>query len=851
MLTIPPERLLIDRYGIIRIKEYILTIEGDAPVLITFDDALARIAAMPGVSPAERAVKIADRAVLERSMAKPMPYQGSDGPGNRILATAKQHAILHRALWVRDLSTVGADWSNRHYPRYITGEDLDRWPSLRDFLADPDTQYRDPRSERTGHVALGSIAMEDHLGWNPSVASGLDPEKRVNRQAIAARMEYVPWVEMPDEVELVLLSDEEAQKQFGMVPDGVIPVTNAAAWGLKILSRGGHPMALRNGDKLRGGNLLPFKGTLRRVRGKKPRIFLVEGGALKVAISENTPRRITVTRQQIIDGAFAVETPSMERVIRNPRFGIHMLNLLIGKVRAVDPEAAAALVPRMPEKLLRLASGTAEVMDYVDLCLYPVKGYPFDRKKTLDICRRILDGEVVVPINQGVITVSDGDEFYEFGITAAGRLLLRGVPPVFETVWNQLVPRISAEIVKTLRRRVRGVGGIAQGDDSLPIGKVRVSRRLARYLDSSEASILYWPSKQPHCLHRVSVEVDPHLDGSVIVVHPDILETLGGDSDGDLIYLITEPSIVSVSRPVTEVVTIRDRITGETTTYPNVIEMVRAESQAATVIIEEHRQALLQRHHTTVDGHERIAKVNESAGHIGVAFVARDLIMNAVGYHDDRTYVRMGMLCQEALDGLKVTTPVDIVEAIVHDPMILAEYLRMPSNALPFDGQGIPAWHRHGRVRSMYRALSDKGAALSQLVGAGKAASADAACLFEWILARTGIDKITLPEIITRSKLRAKADGLLQKTPANQVNTARYHMAKTRDMVVGEDVLMKDHRYGRLRHLLDSGVNPYALRTAVLDHVSHHPDAVEALGLLTALRGMATRPPATVETSVH
>ena len=138
------------------------------------------------------------------------------------------------------------------------------------------------------------------------------------------------------------------------------------------------------------------------------------------------------------------------------------------------------------------------------------------------------------------------------------------------------------------------------------------------------------------------MEVDRNLDGSVIVVHPDVLDTLGGDCDGDLIYLVTEPSIVRASRSITDPVVIKDRLTGDEITYPNIIEMVHAERRNASVFIEEIRNVL--GGESDSDGHQRMAKVNKSADNIGIAFVARDLIMDAVGYDDDRTYVRMGML---------------------------------------------------------------------------------------------------------------------------------------------------------------------------------------------------------------
>ena len=120
--------------------------------------------ACPEIHPEARAIKIANRAVLERSCAKLMPYQGSEDPGNRILSRVKQHASMHRALFVRDLTTVDVDWSSPKYKRYITSEDLHKYPSLREFVADSDSQYRDPRR---AHILWMFIIMEESKAFGP------------------------------------------------------------------------------------------------------------------------------------------------------------------------------------------------------------------------------------------------------------------------------------------------------------------------------------------------------------------------------------------------------------------------------------------------------------------------------------------------------------------------------------------------------------------------------------------------------------------------------------------------------------------------------------------------------------
>ncbi|HCQ05171.1 MAG TPA: hypothetical protein DIT99_32935, partial [Candidatus Latescibacteria bacterium] len=217
------------------------------------------------------------------------------------------------------------------------------------------------------------------------------------------------------------------------------------------------------------------------------------------------------------------------------------------------------------------------------------------------------------------------------------------------------------------------------------------------------------------------------------------------------------------------------------------------------------------------------------------------------GYDDDRTYVRMGILCQEALDGLKVSTPVDIVDMILKDPMNLSTYLRVPVEDLPYD-EGVSVWNRRGRIRAMYGVLN-KHASLSQLVGASKAAKTNASSLFEWILARTDIDKVNLPKMITSYQLKQKATQLIKEICINDVKKTRYELVKSKSMTVCEDghyipvddqdfVSLEDYRHGRVRYLMDQGISAEVLRGVILDHVSRYPNAVEALGLLTEVKSM-------------
>ena len=198
---------------------------------------------------------------------------------------------------------------------------------------------------------------------------------------------------------------------------------------------------------------------------------------------------------------------------------------------------------------------------------------------------------------------------------------------------------------------------------------------------------------------------------------------------------------------------------------------------------------------------------------------------------------------------VKSTPPVDIVEMILQDPMKLSTYLRVPVADLPYDHNGKAVWNRRGRVKSMYSALSDKHTTLSQLVGASKAAKTNAASLFEWILARTNIDAIVLPKMITSYQLKEKATQLIKEISAPDVKKTRYELVKSKSMIVCEDghyipidgqdfVSLEDYRYGRVRYLMDQGISDDVLRAVILDHVSRHPNAVEALGLLTEVKSM-------------
>jgi hypothetical protein len=97
--------------------------------------------------------------------------------------------------------------------------------------------------------------------------------------------------------------------------------------------------------------------------------------------------------------------------------------------------------------------------------------------------------------------------------------------------------------------------------------------------------------------------------------------------------------------------------------------------------------------------------------------------------------------------------------------------------------------------------------------------------------------------------LREKAEGLMLSRPVGEARKNRYELVKSRSMQVQEDglfvpidgqsVSLQDHRFGRIQYLLGHVVDPGVLRAVVMERVGRKPDAMEALGLLTAMKLIA------------
>lgn len=86
-----------------------------------------------------------------------------------------------------------------------------------------------------------------------------------------------------------------------------------------------------------------------------------------------------------------------------------------------------------------------------------------------------------------------------------------------------------------------------------------------------------------------------------------------------------------------------------------------------------------------------------------------------------------------------------------------------------------------------------------------------------------------------------------RRIPPVEARKTRYELVKSRSMQVQVDrvfkpvegqpeVPLQDHRFGRVKHLMEQGIDPGVLRAVVMDHVGSHPEAIESLGLLTAMR---------------
>ena len=139
----------------------------------------------------------------------------------------------------------------------------------------------------------------------------------------------------------------------------------------------------------------------------------------------------------------------------------------------------------------------------------------------------------------------------------------------------------------------------------------------------------------------------------------------------------------------------------------------------------------------------------------------------------------------------------------------------------------------------MYKTWTMPSPPLSMLVRLAREADPQAQSVYEWMLSQTGLDKITLPQTIVCQSLRNKATKAIADFSPAAIRHARFHLARTNQIKAAGCVVGKS-RFDRLQAILHAGVPPQVLREVILDRASCDPDAIEALGLLTALKQMRT-----------
>ena len=931
-----------DDHGFWRLETRILTIRDSVPVLINFQDYLLQFATDPDGDKGDEIKKKLHRDELWNKCPKIFPYQMSLGLtseelesmsfdeiehrtwrsySNRTMTNAKRHACEHRAIWIRG---VEPGFSDPQEIDYVTEDDLEEWPTLRELIADPAVQYSDQKSARDGYVTLKTIDMAECLGWSPEFVAEMDSDKLSNRMSIMARLDAVNWQGAPEEVHILHVTEEFCREEFGFVPaDGIILANPVAMNALTFWNRKGFASEMNEGTKIRGGaNMSPIKGTIQMLpeESNTPTLFVVEGGSLKSKIHGDGVQ--VITREEIMgdNSPFFVETPSIERVLRNPRFGAHMLNHLVSQTRNIDPELADSLVPRISERTRLMCEYRGSAIDYVMLCTYTFKGCPEYPKSTIEaIMQKVLDGDItvmdgVVDENDIPIHRADGnlychfgraaietpeDGFVVFGLNTTGRKIARGGIRVLaaESIRSELDPHLSKLIQSELTRRVRGCGGIAQGNSELDLDEVVISydmlKRIMRNIPPGtiecwhyaedpnsghmnwvygeidqreraeilfahglfQVAVMYWPSKFVHCLMRMRVSVRNKFSGAAIQVHPEILETLGGDSDGDLIYLIIEGAIVRCIPDALKQITVNDKFTDTRYSYNNTLEMTTRERELAQSEMDNADAYLTKSQKSEADSYVHFSRICEASKDIGAAFIARDIMADVTNW-DLRVYTRMGQLCQEALGGLKMRSGGDVVQWFLSKQWHLSNYLGISQKAIPVF-KGVPYWNTFGitqlencsektailRYIDMYKCMCRNNAKMKDYLKMSHQARPNALSVFEWMFARTRIELIDQKPVVKKGHLLQMANSFTATTA--EMRDARYHLLKigkgsfTADgqFLNGKEGPIKPqwNRWWRANALKNTGVPVDALKKAILEHTHKYPTAIENLGMLALL----------------
>jgi len=913
-----------DRHGFERITTRILTIEYDGkddevghPKMYDFVDFMKRydINKDKDGKPTDAKYTIIKKKLnidaIWDKMPKLYPYQNAFDLGNRIISPAKHYAASHRFLWIRDQDTI--EFDDKRYAQHITETDLNKWPTLREWLADPETQYVDQESARNGLHSSKTIDMQTQLGWNNEFITTLDPDRLSDRMSIMGRLDAVPWTDAPKDLEIVYLTEADAEAIYGYVPaDGIILCNAAAMKTLKYKNSKGISECISEATKIRGGyGMAPIKGTIQLISEVgDPALYVIEGGSLKIKLN-GVSDKIIITREQILsdNAPFYIETPCRERKIRNPKFGSHMLSLMAGQIRNKNPELADALVPKIPKSIQVMANYEGQLIDYVYLCTFPYTGYGEQSKNDIErVLQLAIDGEITIHDMGDDTQRQDGDLYCHFGrasyqtedmdlplvfgLTSTGKKLIRGGVRLLniQSVRDDLDKHIAKMIRNVLTRRIHGCGGIVQGNRMLGFNEVKVSREMAKRMISNlpegkvtcdhltkdgewkygeielrdhalellmqgqyPVASMYWPSKFPHCLMQMRAGISERISGASIQVNPSILDTLGGDSDGDLFYLLDDPRIVRCIPDVTEEINIIDPITKKEYSYKNMMHMTNVERDICQREIDS-TSAYLAKSTDDADSYVRFARICSAAVQIGSTFIARDIMVDVSNW-DLRVYIRMGQLCQEALSGLKMSSGGDVVKWYLSNKTHLAKYLGMPESSLPFEGK-TPWWDMMGvltlkdkkkkksilRYRNMYSTMCSK-VTMDKYLEHAPVAGLNKLSLFEWMLARTRVGDLHPVPVLTRGDLKREMNKL--HASDDDLKRARYYL---RSINVGSfdtegrfypddhgEIRPMWNRWMRAEMLKNYGVPIDAIKKSIYQHLLKYPESVENLGLIDIL----------------
>jgi hypothetical protein len=847
--------------------------------------------------------------LLINRMPLPFPWSSRKGRRNRVMSAPKIHAALNSALWYRDFFLDDLGYTNSQLlwitdqRKDITARDYERAQGLRNYVADPETQYWDPKADRDGTAPLNGIDMDTASRWVNSSIMKVEDNKKANRQRIGA-FNFVPFTHVPFDITVKYWTQEKWLQHFSQLPqDGDIPVTGAFRQ-ICIESKSGWHMRLQTGDKLRGIRDVAFKGSItfippeERPNGKgligheDPIMYLVEGASLKMDTRGQSFER-TYSAQDFlgVDPPFAVETPSVEARTRPPKVSGHIWQSLITRARRMYGDAeASTLVPQLSDHLLKLLAREADPIDYMEFCIFPVDGYSFDKDLILSQCQLILDGTVILDVNQPQISVVADDIEYRAGVRKEGFRILRGDSPFMEDIWSYFDRALMNEVYKELHPRFPGVGAKLKLNPTVPHGFVFVSRIVAEELpdELGECAGIYWPQKNVTCLMRYKIAVDTSLDGRVIMINPDMAEGQTSDGDGDYFFLITDPKITYACPRVDEDVEVVDGFSGEVKTYtmttPSMtlegtyfggtypVDVVQHHGCPALELISEVRNKthdFLQEQHDILaantepeqDWHLRMCQVNDQARAIGKQFIERDIICDWLQF-DPVAEIALGELAHVQLSGLKIDNPINIPTYIIGRGSLVSFMINQPMHKLPYYEDGTSVFrpsttyempHEYAHYLRQYRLFSRRIWSVKEAISDSHDSNAMGESIFDFFCAHTNMAIQQRKNVITYEKLAHEAtqqalrleDEVGDPQYAERlIKHARGIISQTGKRFFTEDGQLVDEgpysarscRWWRARFILDNcKVNLNALRVAVLQYSAKYK-RTEMLGVLAAMK---------------